>query len=90
MAMKKYVVRVVLAGESEREQVAPQEPAVSTEFLMALRDSGAITIHDSTFGRCFDINCPRDMNEYSGDWAEKVAKKLSSLGLNAVKAPSTT
>ena len=81
-----YVVRVVLPREPQGS--LPSATPDTTLWLEQFRYAGLVQVHsDDDDGMCFDMMPPSSMDRSVSVWAEHTAKRMQSIGINAVKAP---
>lgn len=81
---RRKVVRIVQTTDNEGGYI-------DSAFISSLAAAGLIDVHETDPNgmtvHCFDLQAPLNVNDDT--WAEMNAKRMSSLGFNAVVAFST-
>lgn len=82
MAKREYVVRIIWDRE------ATINAHFNGPWLECLRYAGIATVHkDEEDKQVFDLHAPKGIAD-TALWAEVNANRMSSFGINAVKAPA--
>lgn len=81
---RRKVVRIVQTADNEGGYI-------DSAFISSLADAGLIDVHETDPAgltiHCFDLQAPPNVNDDM--WAQMNAKRMASLGFNAVVAFST-